>query len=98
MYSNGVEAHLTPFIAQFVSNVCAGIATSLKTPLPIRRLDYELDGEAVLIHVNEVPVSLEMSRFSRVIVSDTIRGMIRHLKMADPDGLIRIRIEMEAEL
>lgn len=97
MLSNGIEAPLTPFIGKLVGNVCAGIAASLKTPSPVRTLEYELEGEAVRITVNKTPVTLETSRFSNKIVNDTIRGMIRHLKMEDPAGLIKIHVEMETE-
>jgi hypothetical protein len=99
MYSNNIEAHLTPFIGKFVGNVCAGITASLKTPQPIKTFSYELDGEMVRIFVNQTFVSLDMSQgFSRIIILDTIRGMIRHLKMADPNGAIRIEVDMETEL
>ena len=98
MYSNNTEAHLTNFIGKFVGNVCAGIANSLKIPQPVSTLKYELDGESVRIEVNLTPVSLELSHgFSRIIILDTIRGMIRHLKMADPNGVIRIEIDMGEE-
>ncbi len=97
IYSNEIEAPLSPFIGKLLGNVCAGITASLKTPLPIRTFKYELKGDAVHIHVNETPVPLNMSQgFSRIIVLDTIRGMIRHLKMADPNGDIRIEVDMEA--
>jgi hypothetical protein len=98
IYSNDIEAPLTPFIGNFLGNVCAGITASLKTPQPVRTLKYELDGETVRIHVNQIFVPLNMSQgFSRIIVLDTIRGMIRHLKLTDPAGAIRIEVEMEAE-
>ena len=98
IYSNGTEAHLTPFIGKFIANVCAGIAASLKTPLPIRSLSYDIVDEDVRIDINSTPVPMDLSHgFSRIIVLDAIRGMIRHLKMADPNGAIRIDIEMEAE-
>ncbi len=98
IYSNGIEAPLSRFIGKFIGNVCAGIAGSLKTPQPIRTLKYELDGETVSIEVNRIPVAMDMSHgFSRIIVLDTIRGMIRHLKMEDPNGAIRIEIDLEAE-
>lgn len=98
IYSNGIEAPLTSFIGRFLGNVCAGIAASLKTPLPIRSLEYELDGEELGVWVNQAPLDMNMSRgFSKVIVRDTIRGMIRHLKLADPEGSIRIEIDMEKE-
>jgi len=98
IYSNEIEAHLTPFIGKFLGNVCVAVASSLKVPLPIRTLKYELEGDAVQIQVNQIPVALDLSRgFSRIIVVDTLRGMIRHLKLADPKGAIRIEVDMETE-
>ena len=96
LYSNEIEAPLSPFIGKFVGKVCFGIASSLKTPEPINFLKYEIDGETVRIEVNREPVPLNLSQgFSRIIILDTLRGMIRHLKMADPNGAIRIEVEME---
>jgi hypothetical protein len=98
IFSNEVEAPLSRFIGNFLGNVCFGIASSLKTPQPIQSLMYEIEGEAVRIEVNGNPVPLNMSQgFSRIIIQDTIRGMIRHLKLADPNGTIRIEMEMEKE-
>lgn len=97
LYSNGIEAPLTSFIGKFVGHVCSGIAASLKTPRPIQTLEYELEGESLRIRVNQSPLDMNMSRgFSTIIVRDTIRGMIRHLKMDNPEGAIRIEIDMEA--
>jgi hypothetical protein len=96
IFSNEVEAPLSRFIGKFLGNVCYGIALSLKTPLPIKSLHYEIEGDAVQIEVNHSPVPLNMSQgFSRIIIHDTIRGMIRHLKMADPNGTVRIEIDLE---
>ena len=98
IFSNEVEAPLSRFIGKFLGNVCFGIASSLKTPQPIKSLKYEIEGEAVRIEVNQNPVPLNMSQgFSRIIIHDTIRGMVRHLKLADPNGTIRIEVEIEAE-
>ncbi len=98
LFSNEIEAPLSPFIGKLVGNVCFGVASSLKTPLPIKNLKYELEGEAVHIEVNHTHVPLNMSQgFSRIIVHDTLRGMIRHLKLADPNGAIRIEVEMETQ-
>jgi hypothetical protein len=98
LYSNNVEAPLSPFIGKFLGNVCAAITASLKTPRPIQTFRYELDGEMVRIFVNQIFVPLDMSQgFSRIIILDTIRGMIRHLKLADPDGAIRIEADMETD-
>ena len=96
LFSNEIEAPLSPFIGKFLGNVCFGVASSLKTPLPIKNLKYELEGEAVHIEINHTRVPLNMSQgFSRIIIHDTLRGMIRHLKLADPNGAIRIVVEME---
>jgi hypothetical protein len=96
LFSNEVEAPLTPFIGNLLGNVCVAIAMSLKTPRPIKTLKYEVEGESVRIELNENPVLLNMSQgFSRIIILDTIRGMIRHLKMEDPNGTIRIEVDTE---
>ncbi len=94
IFSNEIEAPLTGFIGNFIGNVCIGITTSLKTPRPILSLKYELDGPDVCIEVNREPVPMDLnSGFSKIIVNSTIRGMIRHLKLADPEGTIRIEVE-----
>lgn len=98
LYCNEKEAPLTHFIGKFVGNVCAAITASLKTPQPFHSLIYEIEGENVRIQVNKTPVALDLSRgFSRVIILDTLRGMIRDLKMDDPNGDIRIEVDLEAE-
>jgi hypothetical protein len=98
LYSNTIEAPLSPFIGRYLGNVCFGIASSLKTPQPIRSFQFDIEGETVYIQVNKTPIALNMSQgFSRIIVLDTIRGMIRHLKMDDPGGNIRIEVDMEAD-
>jgi len=97
IFSNGIEAPLTSFIGSFLGNVCMGITSSLKTSRPIRALKYELEGNDVRIEVNQatVPMDLNSGGFSKIIVSDTIRGMISHLKLDDPGGSIRIEVDME---
>jgi hypothetical protein len=98
IFSNEVEAPLSRFIGNFLGNVCFGVVSSLKTPQPINFLKCEIEGEAVRIEVNQNPVPLNMSQgFCRIIIHDTIRGMVRHLKLADPNGTIRIEVEIEAE-
>ncbi|MBN2320667.1 MAG: hypothetical protein JXR49_16425 [Acidobacteria bacterium] len=75
-----------------------GITTSLKTPRPIRNLKYEIEGQDVRIEVNSEPVPMDLnSGFSKIIVSSTIRGMVRHLKLEDPDGTIRIEVDTEIQ-
>jgi hypothetical protein len=99
IFSNGIEAPLTSFIGNFLGNVCLGITTSLKTPRPIQTLKYEVEESDVRIEVNRepVPMNLNSGGFSKIIVSDTIRGMVRHLKLSDPDGIIRIEVDLEVQ-
>ena len=98
IFSNEVEAPLTRFIGNLLGNVCIGITTSLKTPRPIRNLKYEIEGQDVRIEVNREPVPMDLnSGFSKIIVSSTIRGMVRHLKLEDPDGTIRIEVDTEIQ-
>ena len=98
IYSNDIEAPLTSFIGKFLGNVCVGITTSLKTSQPIRTLKYEVEGADVRIELNQASVPMDLnSGFSKIIVSDTIRGMVRHLKLSDPEGIIRIEVDMEIQ-
>jgi hypothetical protein len=98
IFSNEIEAPLTRFIGNLLGNVCLGITTSLKTPRPIRTLKYELEAKDVRIEVNREPVPMDLnSGFSKIIVNSTIRGMIRHLKLDDPDGTIRIEVDTEIQ-
>lgn len=98
IFSNEIEAPLTRFIGNLLGNVCLGITKSLKTPQPVRTLRYELEAKDVLIEVNRQPVPMDLnSGFSKVIVNSTIRGMIRHLKLEDPDGTIRIEVDTEIQ-
>jgi hypothetical protein len=96
IYSNDIEAPLTKFIGDFLGNVCLGITMSLKTQRPVRSLKYVIEGEDVYLEVNaaEVPMNLN-SGFSKIIVSHTIRGMVRNLKLSDPEGTIRIEVDLE---
>ena len=80
--------------------------------IPWRRRDTEPEKKAIIvtnqsglripnvlrIEVNRNPVPLNMSQgFCRILIHDTIRGMVRHLKLADPNGTIRIEMEIETE-
>jgi hypothetical protein len=98
IFSNDIEAPLSPFIGKFLGNVCYAIAASLKTPEPIKTVKLEIEEETVRIEVNHTPVPLNLSQgFSRVIICDTVRGMIRHLRMDDPNGKIRFEVDMETD-
>jgi hypothetical protein len=99
LFSNENEAPLTRFIGNFLGNVCIGITKSLKTPQPVRTLRYELEGKDVRIEVNREKVPMDLnSGFSKTIVNSTIRGMVRHLKLDDPEGTIRIEVDTEIEV
>ena len=97
MWSNEIEAGLTPFIGKYIGNVCLAIVASLKTSEPAKTLRYDVSGESVRIKLNGSPLPLNLSSgFAEKMILNTIRGMIRLLKMDDPFGVIRIEIDMEA--
>jgi len=97
LYSNEIEAHLSRFIGDYVGNICLAIVASLKTTAPVQTLRYEVSEESVRIELNRQPLPLNISSgFSEKIILSTIRGMLRHLKMADPGGDIRIEIDVAA--
>jgi len=94
IWSNEIEAPLTPFIGGYIGNVCLAVAASLKTPEPARTLSYDISCESVRITLNGDPLPLNLnSGFAEKMILDTIRGMIRLLKMDDPSGIIRIEID-----
>ena len=96
MWSNEIEASLTSFIGKYIGNVCLAIVASLKTSAPAGTLIYNVSGESVRIILNGSPLPLNLSSgFAEKMILDTIRGMIRLLKMDDPAGNIRIEIELE---
>jgi len=96
MYSNGIEAPLTAFIGNFLGKVCLGMAESLKTPRPVSSFKFEIAGDDVRIEVNHAPIPMNLrSGFCQVMVRNTIRGMVRDLKLDDPSGDIRIEADLE---
>jgi len=97
MWSNEIETSLTPFIGGYIGNVCLAIVASLKTSEPAMTLRYDVSGKSVRITMNGSPLPLNLSSgFAEKMILDTIRGMIRLLKMDDPSGVIRIEIDLEA--
>ena len=97
MWSNEIEAGLTPFIGKYIGNVCLAIVASLKTSESVKTLRFDISGEFVRITLNGRPLPLNLSSgFAEKMILTTIRGMIRILKMDDPAGDIRIEITLEA--
>jgi len=98
MWSNEIEAALTPFVGGYIGNVCLAIVASLKTSKePVESLNYEIHGESVriILNGNNLPLNLS-SGFVEKMIHDTIRGVMRPLKMDDPSGFIRIEISLTA--
>lgn len=96
MFCNGKELFVSPFVGRFTAGVCKAVAGSLKAPTASENIQIELEGDRVQLQIDGTSVLLDKTQgFAETIVSDTIRGMIRHLKDIDPDGAIRIEIELE---
>ncbi len=74
------------------------MASSLKAPHPVRNLRYDLEGNTVRLQIDGAQVPLDNNQsFAETIVADTVRGMIRHLKGVDPEGAVRIEVEIESQ-
>jgi hypothetical protein len=94
---NGHELAVGRFVGRFVSGVCRGIIEALKTSQPIRDIVFEIESSSVRLWVNGDPVLMDNGQgFARVIVEDTLRGMLTHLKGMNPEGITRIETTLEA--
>jgi hypothetical protein len=94
LFSNGVAIPVSPFIARFIFQVSAAVIRSLKAPQPVRSAEFLIDPGDVFLRVDGAPVPLDHSRgFARVIVRDTLGGMVRHLKGVDPDAAFEIELD-----
>ena len=96
LYCNGSETEVKPFVSRFTANVCQAIVGALKTPRFTHHIHFTLAGDLVELEVDGTPVPLDKSQgFAEIMVRDTIRGMIQHLKDIDPGGTIRIEVDLE---
>lgn len=78
--------------------MCLAVATSLEAPPPAKHLCYDVERDTVQLLIDGIPVPLDKSQgFAETIVRDTLRGMIHHLKGVDPEGIIRIEVEIEGQ-
>jgi hypothetical protein len=99
LFCNDHETFVSPFIGKFTANVCKAVTESLKAPSSSRSIQFILQGDEVGLHVDGKQVLLDRSQgFAETIVRDTLKGMIRHLKAIDPEGVIRIEIDLEENL
>ncbi len=94
---NGTELIVGRFVGRFVAGVCSGIVEALKAPRPERRIEFELEAGLVRLWVDGTAVPMDRGQgFAQVIVRDTLRGMLQHLKGIDPDGNVRVETTLEA--
>ena len=99
LFCNDHETFVSPFIGKFTANVCRAVTESLKAPSSSKSIHFVLQGDGVGLHVDGKQVLLDGSQgFAETIVRDTLKGMVRHLKAIDPEGVIRIEIELEETL
>jgi hypothetical protein len=99
LFCNDHETFVSPFIEKFTANVCRAVTESLKAPSSSRSIQFILQGDGVGLHVDGKQVLLDSSQgFAETIVRDTLKGMVRHLKAIDPEGVIRIEIDLEEKL
>jgi hypothetical protein len=95
---DGKDLAVGRFVARFVAGICRGIVDALKSPPPNREITFEVEGAAVRLWVDDVMVPMDGGQgFAHVIILDTLRGMLRHLKGIDPQGNVRIVTNLEAQ-
>jgi hypothetical protein len=96
LYSNGSEIPVNPFVERFVAAVCSGIASSLKAPRPQRSIALDLERDRVVLQVDSTPIVLDGHQgFAAILVRDTVRGMMSHLKGISGDAPARIVVSLE---
>ena len=94
---DGRDLAVGRFVARFVGGICRGIVDALKSPPPDREITFEVEGAAVRLWVDDAVVPMDGGQgFAQVIILDTLRGMLRHLKGIDPQGNVRIVTNLEA--
>ena len=92
---DGTEASVTPFVERILGSVCLATAASLKAPAATKGVRYELQGDAVRLHLDGAAVPLGLNQgFAAIIIRDTLRGMLQHLKGVRMDGNILIIVEL----
>jgi hypothetical protein len=95
LFSGGRECFVSPFIARFIANVCRAVAGSLKAPPAQGRIEFVLQEGRVELRVDGVTVPLDGRQgFASSIVEDTLRGLVRRLKEVDPEGPLRVEVEI----
>jgi hypothetical protein len=93
LYSNELEAPVSPFVGRYIANICLAISTSLKAAEGTRiRFDFTDDEVSLEIDGSPVPLGLNQG-FAGTLVRDTLQGMVKHLKGMAPEGKIRIEID-----
>jgi len=98
LYSNGVEAPVSPFVGKFAGNVCSAVAASLKGPRAGKQIHFELEGDAVRLKIDGIEIPMDKSQgFAEILARDTLRGMIQHLKGIEGDALIRLEVDIAAQ-
>jgi len=95
LFSGGRECFVSAFVARFVANVCRAVAGSLKAPPAQGRIEFVLDEGRVELRVDGASVALDGRQgFASSIVEDTLRGMVGRLKGVDPEGPLRVEVEL----
>jgi hypothetical protein len=96
LYSNGLEVPVNSFVERFMAAVCSGIASSLKAPRPEKSIALDLGQDRIVLQVDSTPIILDKHQgFAAILVQDTIRGMMSHLKGIDGNAPARIVVSLE---
>jgi hypothetical protein len=87
------DIELGPFVETYLANVCRAILDSLKGTAGAQRAEFRIEGKGLELLVNDQPVDLGMDKgFARVIVRDTVLGVLAHLR--GTRGWTQIQVEL----
>jgi hypothetical protein len=95
LYSNELEAPVSPFVGRYIANVCLAIVKSLKTA-EVKIIRFHCTNDQVCLEIDSSPVPLGLNQgFAERLVRDTLQGVVKHLKSMEPEGQIRIEIDSD---
>jgi hypothetical protein len=95
LLADGNLIELNSFVEGYLYNIVKGIGASLRGTNKARRLELNVEGMDItfLADGKEVPLGLGKG-FAKLVVTDTIAAVIKHLKRADRAKKIRICVDL----
>lgn len=92
---DGRALDMKPFVETYLANVCHAILRSLKGTEGVQQASFRIQGKDLELLVNDQPLDLHMDKgFARVIVRDTLLGVLSHLRGTRKWSEILVRVTL----